>query len=123
MPIDINLDKSLIFVNSRYYGNVTLGDIQDLNDMMMTLLNTTYNEKLHLIVDVTDVDTHPTSVAETWKIASKTAKHKKMGTVIMVGMNNPFITFLIDMIAFLGKSDLKTASNYEEAVTMLVMVE
>lgn len=123
MPVDIFLDESGDFIDSHYYDHVTFDDIQYLNDVTIKLLEESSRDKLHLIMDVTDVKSHPTNIAKTWKIASGTTRHKKLGSVIVVGLDNPLTKLLIDMIAIMGKKILKTASTREKALGFLATIE
>lgn len=123
MPVDIFLDESGDFIDSHYYDHVTFDDIQHLNDKTIKLLEESSRDKLHLIMDVSDVKSHPTNIAKTWKIASGTTRHKKLGSVIVVGLDNPVTKLLIDIIAIMGKKILKTASTREKALSFLATIE
>lgn len=123
MPVDIFLDESGDFIDSHYYDHVTFDDIQHLNDITIKLLEESSRDKLHLIMDVSDVKSHPTNIAKTWKIASGTTRHKKLGSVIVVGLDNPVTKLLIDIIAIMGKKILKTASTREKALSFLATIE
>lgn len=123
MPIDISLDESNNFMDSRYYDHVSFDDIQTVNDRSVQILDESSREKLHLIMDVKDVKSHPNNVAKIWNISSKTTNHKKLGTTIVVGMDNPITKFLIEMIATFGKTSLKAVSTREEALEILSTIE
>lgn len=110
-------------MDSRYYDHVSFDDIQTVNDRSVQILDESSREKLHLIMDVKDVKSHPNNVAKIWNISSKTTNHKKLGTTIVVGMDNPITKILIEMIATFGKTSLKAVSTREEALEILSTIE
>jgi|GEM_PF-5850204 len=119
MPIDITYHEDRLYIEGHYYGDVVLDDILQFNLAILDIFAKTSHKKIHLLVDVKDAKMMPVSVVRAWQIAMKAARHDKLGTVVVVGMTNPFVKFLIETLAKLGRNDLRPVSSREKAYEIL----
>lgn len=119
MSIKITLNEDHHYIHGYYYDEVVLGDLQEFSTTILKFFNETTYETLHLVVDVNEVKYQSINVAKAWKSIMEAANHTKLGAVIVVGVSNISTKFLIELLAKLGKADLKTVSTHDEAITML----
>ncbi|GAB5490564.1 MAG: hypothetical protein Phog2KO_07790 [Phototrophicaceae bacterium] len=119
MSIDITLNKKHHYILGYYYGDVDLNDIRKFNTIIFQTFHEITYDKLHVIADVSEVNTHHINATKAWEAIRKVAKHQKLGIVIVIGLKKPSIKFLIKLLAKLGGSDLRIVNTHDDAIVML----
>jgi hypothetical protein len=120
MPYSVALNSQHQYVESRYSGDVTLEDIQATNLQIVQCFDESQAEKLRVLTDVADVKSQPMQIAQIWNSTRHVAYHPKFDTWVIVGIHNPVLKFVIDMVIRLAKIPYQKFNNREEALAFLM---
>jgi hypothetical protein len=117
MPIQYNwiLENEILILK---YSNPTSEDVHQLNDDMMSLLNT-LDSPIYLVSDTTEIGKFPTSLVEL-KSNAAFLRHPNLRMIISVGMaSNPMVVFMAKALSSLVGVRFFDSSSVEEALEII----
>lgn len=109
---------------STFSGEVSLEDLQ-AHDLDMLKHIEAGEAPVHVVCDITAMVRYPSNIAAITRSARQHLTHPNMGWFIATGMQNPFLSFIADIVANTSylKLKLKKAHTIEEALDMLQQVD
>ena len=119
MPYTQELSHEDNIINVTYSGDVTIEDIEAVTAQDIAYLNTTDKLFLHIVLDVTQATSTPTSLAQVLRFARQVGIHPKMGWWIICGQNSRMTNFLIQMVARIMRIRFREVTNRQEAYQFL----
>ncbi len=90
----------------RIYGIVTLEDIQNLN-VTATSLVAASKSIVHVMVDLSEIERFPTSLATIKEFVKPTSNQQALGWVILFGTTNPLLRFLASVVTQLAGENVR----------------
>lgn len=90
----------------RLYGTVTLDDIRSLNIASKAFL-ANGTPLVHVIVDLSEVERFPTSLATIKEFVKPAPNQKALGWVILFGTTNPLLRFLSSVVTQLAGENVR----------------
>ncbi len=120
MPYEARWLKTKRVILERLYGNVTLDEVRHVNHELMSL----YEQgiaPIHLICDLTGIETYPTGVADV-RHTNNSLMTKDTGWVIIVTSDNPAIRFAamaVSHVILVGVAQFRIFETFEPALAFL----
>lgn len=102
----------------KMYGDVKVEELHEGAKNSLNVLNQS-THKLHQLIDMSETNSLPSNIAQLGEVSRPVNEHPLMGWVIMYGIKNKLIKFIITMTSHLAKSQLKVADDYESAIAVL----
>jgi hypothetical protein len=122
MPYHSELSAELSAVFTTYFGDVTIKDIEAASGNTVSFLKAS-EKKLYVLTDVTEVKTQPNRIVEIWQFARAIVKHKHFAGWLVIGVNNPIMSFIIKMIAKFGNILYQEFETREAGIAYLKTLE
>ena len=122
MPYEVkwHVQDQIIFV--RCYGHYTLDELMTMsNDILMRLAAT--DTQLHVIADVSAMEKYPTQVVGINNATYGWLNHNQMGWLIVIGVHNPMLGFLIQVVTQVIGTKVRQVKSVEDAMTVLQKVD
>lgn len=119
MPINHHWLLNDHILHAEYIGEVTAKELKHSAELFRAKLDTTDTLLIHLIVDVSALETYPNNLPIIVQSVGEAIGHEKLGWLVPVGMDNQIVEFLVTMVSKVFRTRYRSFDTLEEAIAYL----
>ncbi|MGB1285529.1 MAG: hypothetical protein ACPG7F_03260 [Aggregatilineales bacterium] len=110
-------------VKSRFYGINTLEDVIESNTDIRDNYLEGSQRLVHQIIHLDNIEKFSRNIGQLNRATKIISEHPSMGWIVVMGLNNPFLSFLASTLSQLSHLRVKEVPSLDEAFVSLRHVD
>jgi len=106
-------------IHAYYYDEMTIDEISESIQDTIWRLETSERSLIHIMLDVSDLMSHPTNIGEITKVIRPMLNHERVGWVLLFGDVDPITKFVAQVTTQLFKTRFRILEDKEGALAFL----
>lgn len=103
--------------------DVKIEEIEATSNDVLTMLNQSPVQLVHVIHDATDLDSVPIKLMDLSNVTSQVWNHPKLGWTVAFNVQKPMLTFVGNMLSKLFRTRYRIVDTKEDALDHLLFVD